>query len=47
MNVNKADIDEVIEGLKRKIPGVHITRLHVAHPGADDDGLWLIQAVPY
>ncbi len=43
MNVNKADIDDVIERLKTEIPGVHIAQLHVAHLGADDNGLWIVQ----
>jgi len=37
------DIDQIIELLRREIPGVQITQLQVPHPGADDDGLWFIK----
>jgi hypothetical protein len=37
------DIDHIIERLKAELPGVQITQLQVAHPGADDDGLWFIR----
>jgi len=37
------DIDRIIERLKAEIPGVHVVRLQVSHPGADDDGLWYIE----
>ena len=37
------DIDQIIELLRREIPGVQITQLQVTHPGADDDGLWFIK----
>ena len=37
------DIDHIIERLKTEIPGVQVTQLQVAHPGADDDGLWFIR----
>ena len=38
----RRDIDLVIERLIADIPYIHIDQLKVAHPGADDDGLWLI-----
>jgi hypothetical protein len=37
------DIDQIIERLRTEIPGVQVTQLQVAHPGADDDGLWFIK----
>jgi hypothetical protein len=37
------DIDQIIGRLKAEIPGVHVVQLQVAHPGADDDGLWFIE----
>ena len=37
------DIDQIIELLRREIPGVEITQLQVTHPGADDDGLWFVR----
>lgn len=37
------DIDQIITLLKIEISGVHVAQLEVAHPGADDDGLWFIQ----
>ena len=37
------DIDQIIELLRKEIPGVQITQLQVSHPGADDDGLWFIK----
>ena len=36
------DIDLIIERLTADIPTIHIDQLKVAHPGADDDGLWFI-----
>jgi hypothetical protein len=39
----RRDIDHIIERLKAEIPGVQVTQLQVAHPGADDDGLWFIK----
>lgn len=38
----KRDIEFIIDELTARVPGVHIERLKVAHPGADDDGLWFI-----
>ena len=38
----KRDIDFVIEQIAASVPGVRIEQLNVAHPGADDDGLWFI-----
>jgi|SRR5437899_2320233 len=35
------DIDQIIELLRRRVPGVQITQLQVTHP-ADDDGLWFV-----
>ncbi len=37
------DIDQIIQLLRREIPGVEIEQLQVSHPGADDDGLWFIK----
>ena len=37
------DLDQIISRLRTEIPGVRVTRLEVAHPGADDDGLWFIE----
>ena len=37
------DVDHIIERLRRELPRVQITQLQVAHPGADDDGLWFIR----
>jgi hypothetical protein len=37
------DIDQILELLRREIPGVEITQLQVSHPGADDDGLWFVR----
>lgn len=34
------DVRGVIEQVRRAFPVVRWTRLSVAHPGADDDGLW-------
>ena len=34
------DIDQVIAALQAAFPGIACERLRVAHPGADDDGLW-------
>jgi hypothetical protein len=36
------DIDFIIEQVIASIPGILIKQLKVAHPGADDDGLWFI-----
>ena len=36
------DIDLILEQLAATIPGVQTERLKVAHPDADDDGLWFI-----
>lgn len=37
------DIDQIIERLKSAIAGVEIAQLKVAHPGADDDGIWFVR----
>jgi hypothetical protein len=34
------DIDAVIAELRRAYPGIACEQLRVAHPGADDDGVW-------
>ena len=34
------DIDRVIAALQRSFPGILCEQLRVAHPGADDDGIW-------
>ena len=39
------DIDQIIELLRREIPGVEITQLQVTHPGADDDAPRLLRVV--
>ena len=36
------DIEQIIELLRKEIPGVEVAQLRVSHPGADDDGLWFI-----
>jgi len=36
------DIDVVIERLTTDVPQIQVDQLKVAHPGADDDGLWFI-----
>lgn len=37
------DIDHIIERLKAEVPGIQVSQLQVARPGADDDGLWFIK----
>jgi len=37
------NIDHIIERLKTELPGVQVTQMQVAHPGADDDGLWFVR----
>ncbi len=37
------DIDHIIERLKAELAGVQVTQLQVAHPGADDDGVWFVR----
>ena len=37
------DIDQIIEQLRLEISGIEITQLQVTHPGADDDGIWLVK----
>jgi len=34
------DIDAIIRQLRLAQPNVRIEQLKVAHPGADDDGIW-------
>lgn len=34
------DIDRVIAELQRAFPNIACEQLRVAHPGADDDGVW-------
>jgi len=35
------DIDDVIGELRLAYPGIVCEQLRVAHPGTDDDGLWI------
>ena len=37
------DIDTIIECLSRAHPAITYEQLKVAHPGADDDGLWFFR----
>ena len=37
------DIDRLIAQVRRDYPGVRIEQLRVAHPGADDNGLWFFK----
>jgi len=37
------NIDHIIERLKTELPGVQVTQMQVAHPGADDGGLWFVR----
>jgi len=37
------DIDRLIAQMRRDYPGVRVEQLRVAHPGADDDGLWFFK----
>lgn len=37
------DIDIIRERIHILLPDVKIEQLHVAHPGADDDGLWFFR----
>jgi hypothetical protein len=37
------DIEELTAALQRAYPGITIDRLRVAHPGADDDGVWFVR----
>jgi hypothetical protein len=34
------DINRVIDELRRSFPQIACEQLHVAYPGADDDGIW-------
>jgi hypothetical protein len=34
------DITQIIATMEERLPGVKWTQLDVAHPGADDDGIW-------
>ena len=34
------DVDEIISLVRAMSPKVKVEQLKVAHPGADDDGLW-------
>jgi hypothetical protein len=42
MHMNR-DIDRVIAKLKTTYPMMTVEQLRVAHPGADDDGLWFFR----
>jgi hypothetical protein len=37
------DIDTIIAALKERYPPILVKQLQVAHPGADDDGLWFFK----
>jgi hypothetical protein len=37
------DIDVIIQDLIAAYPALQATQLNVAHPGADDDGLWFFR----
>ena len=41
----KRDIDEVIQEVRRRLPGVRCERLKTKHP-ADDSGLWFFDLGP-
>lgn len=36
-------IEELTVALQRAYPGITIEQLRVAHPGADDDGIWFVR----
>lgn len=36
------DIDRIIRRLQAEYPALRAKQLRVAHPGADDDGLWFV-----
>jgi hypothetical protein len=40
------DIDRVIAVLRHRFPELTCEQLRVAHPGADDDGLWFFRHPP-
>jgi hypothetical protein len=37
------DIEQIIKRITAEHPGVRVRQLPVAHPGADDDGLWFFK----
>ena len=37
------DIDQLTMALQRAFPAITVRQLRVPNPGADDDGLWLIE----
>ena len=37
------DIDQLIAQVRRDYPDVAVEQLQIAHPGADDDGLWFFR----
>jgi len=37
------DIDNIIALLAQQLPSIQSEQLKVAHPGADDDGLWFFR----
>jgi hypothetical protein len=37
------DIDKIVAALLKTHPQLLIEQLRVAHPGADDDGIWFIE----
>ena len=36
------DVEQVLQSITTKCPGVNIRQLQVLHPGNDDDGLWFL-----
>jgi uncharacterized caspase-like protein len=38
------DIDQIIAKVRTALPHVSIEQLKVAHPGADDDGIWFFSS---
>lgn len=36
------DIEQLTEALRRAYPEITVEPLRLAHPGADDDGLWYV-----
>lgn len=37
------DINEIVEHVRARVPGVNVSQLQVKYPGADDDGLWFFR----
>jgi hypothetical protein len=38
------DIDRIIAEVRKALPQISIEQLQVAHPGADDDGIWFFSS---